>query len=120
MTGWTASVPGTFTRSILKDTGTGEIDRMHISAKFDEIKGPLALELVTSEDALSHVRPKEPMTVVMRVRVPRIVSNFGYWPLTTQAVQKAKTLLDAGKPVTFEEIESSNLADAWRFGKGSK
>ncbi|MBK3660973.1 hypothetical protein JJE66_06875 [Bradyrhizobium diazoefficiens] len=113
VTGWTASVPGTFTRSILKDTGTGEIDRLHISAKFDEIKGPLTLQLVTSEDALSHLQTKEPLTVVTRVRVPRIVSNLGYWPLTAQAVQKAKALLDAGKPVTFEDIETPNIADAW-------
>jgi hypothetical protein len=113
VTGLIASMPGTFTRSILTDTGTGEIDRLHISAKFDEIKGPLALEPVTSEEALSHVRAKEPMTVEMRVRVPRIVSNLGYWPLTAQAMRKAKALLDAGRPVTFDDIETSNIADAW-------
>lgn len=120
VTGWIASVPGSFTRSVLTNTGTGEIDRLHVSAKFDEIKGPLNLEPVTSEDALSQVQSKKPMTIMMRVRVPRIVSNLGYWPLTNQSVQKAKALLDAGKPVTFEDIESSNLAEAWRSGERSK
>jgi hypothetical protein len=52
---------------------------------------------------------------------PRMVTSVGYWPSNEEAMQKAKALFDAGRPVTFEDIESSNLADAWRFGKrGSK
>ena len=120
VTGWMASVPGTFSHSILKDTEIGKIDRVHISAKFDEIKGPLTLEAVNSEEALADILKKERMAVVMRVRVPRIVSNLGYWPPTAQAMQKAKALFDAGKPVTFEDIESPNIMDAWRFNRGSK
>lgn len=120
VTGWMASVPGTFSHSILKNTEVGKIDRVHISAKFDEIKGPLTLEPVNSEKALADIVKKEPMAVVMRVRVPRIVSNVGYWPPTAEAMQKVKALFDAGKPVTFEDIESPNITDAWRFNRGSK
>jgi hypothetical protein len=89
VTGWMASVPGTFSHSILKDTEIGKIDRVHISAKFDEIKGPLTLEPVSSEEALADIPKKERMAVVMRVRVPRIVSNLGYWPPTAEAIERS-------------------------------
>ena len=117
VTGLIASVPGTFSRSILKNTDAGEIERLRVSAKFAEIKGPLTLEPVNSEEALSAMVHKEPMSLVTRIRVPRMVTSVGYWPPNEEAVQKAKALFDAGKPVTFEDIESSNLADAWRFRK---
>jgi hypothetical protein len=118
VSGWIATALGTFSHSILKDTEAGKIDRVHISANFDEIKGPLTLELVKSEEALADIFKKERMTVVMRVRVPRIISDVGYWPPTAEAMQKAKALFDAGKPVTFEGIESTNILDAWRFNRG--
>jgi hypothetical protein len=119
VTGWMASVPGTFSRSILKDTEIGKIDRVHISVKFDEIKGPLTLEPVNSEEALADILEKEQMAIMERVRVPRIVSDVGYWPPTAEAAQKAKALLEAGKPVTFGDMESTNIMDAWRFDRGS-
>lgn len=117
VTGWMASAPGTFSHSILKSTEAGKIDRVHISAKFDGIKGPLTLEPVNSEEALADILKKEQMTVVMRVRVPRIISDVGYWPPTNKAMQKAKALFDAGKPVTFADIETTNIMDAWRFNR---
>jgi len=39
-----ASVPGTFSQSILRNSKAGQVERLHISAKFEEIKGPLTLE----------------------------------------------------------------------------
>jgi hypothetical protein len=117
VTGLIASLPGTFSRGILKDAVAGTIERVQISAKFDEIKGPLTLTPVSSEKDLDEVITKEKLTIVTRVRVPRIVSNAGYWPLTVQALRKAKTLFDAGKPIAFEHIESSNIADAWDSGR---
>jgi hypothetical protein len=120
VTGLTASVPGTFRQGVLKNVEAGSIERLHISATFDEIKGPLTLEQVTSEEALSAIVHKEPMSLVTRVRVPRLVTSVGYWPPSEEAAQKVKALIDAGKPVAFEDIESSNLADAWRFGKHEK
>ncbi|KRP89218.1 hypothetical protein AOQ73_26720 [Bradyrhizobium pachyrhizi] len=117
VTGLIASVPGTFSQSVLRNAGAGQVERLHISAKFEEIKGPLTLQPVTSEEALSTIAHKEPMSLVTRVRVPRLVTDFGYWPPSEAAMQKAKALFDAGKPATFEDIETSNLADAWRFGK---
>lgn len=120
VTGLIASVPGTFSQSILRNADAGQVERLHISAKFEKIKGPLTLEPVTSEEALSAIAQKEPMSLVTRVRVPRLVTDFGYWPPSEEAMQKAKALFDAGKPVTFEDIETSNLADAWRFGRRRK
>jgi hypothetical protein len=120
VTGLIASVPGTFSHSILKNAEAGAIEKINVSAKFEETKGSLKLEPVSSEEALSAIVHKEPMSLVTRVRVPRIVTSVGYWPPTEQSAQKAKTLFDAGKPVTFEDIESSNLADAWSFRKPSK
>jgi hypothetical protein len=58
---------------------------------------------------------KERTSLVIRVRVPRIVSDVGYWPPTNEAVQKVKALFDAGKKVSFDDIEGPNLLDAWRF-----
>jgi hypothetical protein len=113
--GWMASAPGTFSHGILKDTEADKIDRVHISATFDEIKGPLTLEPVNSEEALADILKKERMAVVMRVRVPRIVSDVGYWPPTTQAMERAKALFDDGQPVTFDAIEGTNILDAWSF-----
>jgi len=117
VTGFTASIPGTFSHSVLSDAEAGGIERLRISAKFDEIKGPLTLEPVASEEALSAIIYKEPMSLVTRVRVPRLVTSVGYWPPSEEAAEKVKALIDAGKPVTFDDIESSNLADAWRFGE---
>jgi hypothetical protein len=114
VTGLIASVPGTFSHSILKNVEAGGIERLRVSAKFEGIKGPLTLEPVNSEEALSAMVHKEPMSMVTRVRVPRIVTSVGYWPPSEEAMQKAKALFDAGKTVTFEDIESSNLADAFR------
>jgi hypothetical protein len=118
VTGLIASLPGTFSRGILRDAAAGTIERVQISAKFDEIKGPLMLTPVSSEKDLDEVVIKEKLTIVTRVRVPRIVSNAGYWPPSAQALKKAKALLDAGKPIAFEHIESSNIADAWPSEKG--
>jgi hypothetical protein len=120
VTGLIASVPGTFSRSILKNAEAGGIERLQVSAKFEEIKGPLTLEPVDSEEALSAMVHKEPMSLVTRIRVPRIVTSVCYWPPSEEAMQKAKALFDAGKPVTFQDIESSNLADAWRLRMRSK
>jgi Restriction endonuclease len=115
VTGWMASAPGVVSQIVLKDTKTGTIDRVHVSAKFDEIMGPLTLEPVISEAALAGIVKMERSSLVIRVRVPRIVSSVGYWPPTTEGMLKAKALLDAGKPVTFEDMESTNILDAWRF-----
>jgi|KBSMisStaDraftv2_1062788.scaffolds.fasta_scaffold161727_3 hypothetical protein len=52
---------------------------------------------------------------MIRVRVPRIASDVGYWPPTVDAAQKVKAMLDAGTPVTFEGIESTNIMMPWRF-----
>jgi hypothetical protein len=120
VTGLIASVPGTFSHSILKNTDAGEIERLRVSAKFAEIKGPLTLEPVNSEEALSAMVHKEPMSLVTRIRVPRMVTSVGYWPPNEEALQKVKALFNAGKPVTFEDIESSNLADAWRLPQRSR
>jgi hypothetical protein len=120
VTGLIASIPGTFSQSVLRNVEAGQVERLHIAAKFDEIKGPLTLEPVTSEEALSAIAHKELMSLVTRVRVPRLVTDFGYWPPSEEAMQKAKALFDVGKPVTFEDIETSNLTDAWRFGKRRK
>lgn len=120
VTGLIASVPGTFSQNILRNAEAGQVERLHISAKFEEIKGPLTLAPVTSEEALSAIAHKEPMSLVTRLRVPRLVTDFGYWPPSEEAMQKAKALFIAGKPVTFEDIETSNLADAWRFGRRRK
>ncbi|MGY8666164.1 restriction endonuclease [Bradyrhizobium sp. UFLA05-109] len=119
-TGLIASLPGTFSQSVLRDAEAGQVERLHISAKFEEIKGPLTLQPVTSEETLSAIAYKEPMSLVTRVRVPRLVTDFGYWPPSEAAMQKAKALFDAGKPVAFEDIETSNLADAWPFGQRRK
>jgi hypothetical protein len=115
VTGWMASTPGTVSQSVLKDTRSKTIDRVHVSAKFDEIKGPLTLEPVASETAITDLINKEHASLVIRVRVPRIVSDVGYWPPTNAAAQKVKALLDAGKKVTFDAIEGSNILEAWRF-----
>jgi len=116
-TGFFASVPGNFTQSVLKDTEAGQITKLHISAKIEEIKGPLTMEPITSEEALSAAFQKQPLSLMMRIRVPRIVTDFGYWPPNDEAMQKVKALLEAGMPVTFDNVESSNLADAWSFKK---
>jgi len=120
VTGFIASVPGTFSHSVLKNAEVGEVERLRISAQFNEIKGPLTLEPVNSEDALSALVHKEPMSLVTRVRVPRLMTSVGYWPPSEEAVQKVKALFNAGKPITFDDIESSNLADAWRYQTRSK
>lgn len=117
VTGLMASVPGTFTRSILQDTEVRKISRVHISARFDEMKGPLTLEPVDSEEILAEAIKNAQVTVVTRVRVPRIISNVGFWPPSERAVQKVKELFKAGKPVTFEDVESSNIMEAWRFDR---
>ena len=101
VTGWMASASGVVSQSVLKDTKAGTIDRVHVSAKFDEIKGPLTLAPVNSEAALADIVTKERTSLVIRVRVPRIVSDVGYWPPTVETAQKVKALLDAGTPVTF-------------------
>lgn len=115
VTGWMASAPGVVSQSVLKDTKAGTIDRVHVSAKFEEIKGPLTLEPVNSEEALADIVKKERTSLVIRVRVPRIVSDVGYWPPTIETAQKVKAMLDAGTPVTFEGMEGTNIMDAWRF-----
>jgi hypothetical protein len=120
VTGLIASVPGTFSHSILKNAEARGIERLRVSAKFEGIKGPLKLEPVNSEEALSAMVHKEPMSLVTRVRVPRIVTSVGYWPPSEEAMQKAKALFDTGKTVTFEDIESSNLAAAWRLPQVSR
>jgi hypothetical protein len=120
VTGLIASVPSTFNQSILRNAEVGQIERLRISAKFEEIKGPLTLEPVASEEALSAIAQKQPMSLVTRVRVPRLVTDFGHWPPSEEAMQKAKALFDAGKPVTFEDIVTSNLANAWQIGKPRK
>jgi hypothetical protein len=117
VTGLIASIPGTFSRSILRDAAAGTIDRVHIAAKFEQIKGPLTLQRLNSEEDLADSINKAQMRVVMRVRVPRIATSVGYWPPTEQAVEKAKALFAAGKPLTFDDIESSNIADAWLVNK---
>jgi hypothetical protein len=64
---------------------------------------------------LADIVKKERTALVIRVRVPRIVSDVGYWPPSIETAQKVKAMLDAGTPVTFEGMESTNIMDAWRF-----
>lgn len=91
VTGLIASVPGTFIRSILKNTEAGAIEKLKVSVKFEKVKGSLELEPVRSEEALSEIHKKALLAVVTRVRVPRIVTSVGYWPPTEEAVQKASS-----------------------------
>jgi hypothetical protein len=112
------SAPGIVKHGILRDAQAGTVDRVHIAARFEEIKGPLTLEPVTSEKVLADIVEQQRNSLVMRIRVPRIVSDVGYWPPTVEAMNKVKALFEAGKKITFEDMEGSNIEDAWRFKVG--
>ncbi|MDG9696597.1 hypothetical protein QC281_41870, partial [Streptomyces sp. DH17] len=86
VTGWMASALGIVKHGILRDAQGGTIDRVHIAARFEEIKGPLTLEPVTSEKVLADIVEQQRSSLVMRIRVPRIVSDIGYWPPTVEAM----------------------------------
>ena len=70
----------------------GEIDLVGYdgaTVAFIEVKTRTAAHsgFGSPEEAVTH--KKQQLTVVMRVRVPRIISDVGYWPPTAEAMRKA-------------------------------
>lgn len=115
VTGHFISMPGTFTRIALKNTSTEALERLRVEATFDEIPTSAPLKPVRSEQEFQALQQKRKVTLETRVRVPRLASKFGFWPPTMASAQKAHELLKAGKPVTFEGIEGTDILAAWRF-----
>ncbi len=49
----------------------------------------------------------------INIRVPRIVGQYMYWPPSGKSVKRLRKLHEEGKPVSFENVEGSNILRAW-------
>lgn len=114
VTGHLLSLPGVYTRSALRNTSTNTVEKVRIDAKFEEIHEPQTLQTITSEPDLNQMMQQVSAAFQLRIRVPRIATDKSYWPPSAAAARRAEELLKRGKPVSFEDIEGTNIVSAWR------
>jgi Restriction endonuclease len=110
-----ACLPGWLKFASLSEAETGNIERGWIGAGLAAGIDKIQLEPFTDEAAMRASVNKS--LVHLSVRAPRIVGPQIYWPPTDATAKRIQELVQAGKPVTFENVEGPNLLRAWTIPK---
>ena len=112
---YVGSIPGTATTALLRNAETSELEKLHVSAAFNDLGSSLKLALrrFDTEKQLIDFLEGASLQIVTRFKAPRIVSNMSFWPPTKEAAEKILRLKAGGIEPTFEDIEGENLKRAW-------
>jgi hypothetical protein len=100
----------------LLDAETKLLERFHLDARFTSGPQLVPAKLFgTEEDLQKHLAAGPGVRLVARIRVPRIVQQSFYWPISPQAAERFRRLRAEGKPITFESVEGFDLGRAWEY-----
>lgn len=66
-----------------------------------------------SEDEVKRFLEASPRSKIQWNTAPRVAFDFAYWPLSERARARAHECIRAGQRPTFEQIEGSDLSQAW-------
>lgn len=86
---------GKATKTTLKNVLSNALEKMRISSFFPSRRGRIELTLVEDEGKLTKLSKCESgLSIVNRIRVPRLVCGPIYWPPTQETMEKAKEIVD--------------------------
>ena len=98
------------------------IEKSQFRATFDVSESKYPLTVIHSEGQLNEFmnRP-EPVSIISRIRLPRIRVDSTYWPPSEKATEKVVALMQAyeadeiedPRPIDITEIEGSDLRTIW-------
>jgi restriction endonuclease len=113
--GLVASTLGTYNQSILADAQTGALEKMRVHADFDTPPVKQTLVRFETEEELEEFFGKDKLTLVQTVSVPRIGSDFGFWPPDKEIADEIVAKIKRGEIVNPSDYASTNILDAWEF-----
>lgn len=113
--GLVASTPGTYNQSILADAQTGAMEKLRVHADFDTSPKKQTLVRFETAEALQVFFGKDKLTLAQTVSVPRIGSDFGFWPPSKKVADEIAAKINNGEPVNPSDYASTNILDAWDF-----
>lgn len=113
--GLVASTPGTYNQSVLANAHSGETEKIRVHANFDGPPKKQTLVQFETEDELKAFFGEERLNLVHTVSVPRIGSDFGFWPLDKKVADEIVNKIQKGETVNPSDYASSNILDAWEF-----
>lgn len=107
-------IEGNTTQHTLKDAKSGKNDKWNVNVKFNIPKGEIELKTYTSEEELAKAISNRKVRLDLgRYKLPRILSNFVYWPPSASTLQKINNLDPKNPHITHEEIEGRQINSAW-------
>jgi len=106
------SLSGTARTAALEHASTAEVEKAHLHIDFEQ---PESLELLKfeSEELLNEHLAGDGIRVVNGIKVPRIQSEWSFWPPSRRAINKIQEIKNSGREPTFEEVEGVSLTAAW-------
>lgn len=113
--GLVASTPGSYSKSILTNAATGAMEKLRVHADFDMPPPKQTLMKFESEEELRRFLGSDKLTLVHTVSVPRIGSEFGFWPPTKKVADEIVAKVKNGEAVNPSDYASTNIQDAWDF-----
>lgn len=115
--GLVTSVPGKYQKSALTDARSGAMEKIRVHAEFDVEPKRQSLSRFESAEDLEAFLNQEKLKLVHTVIVPRINSDFGFWPLSKKVADEIVGKIKNGEPVNPADYASTNLLEAWNFDK---
>lgn len=113
--GLVASTPGRYNQSTLTDAQTGTMEKLRVNADFDEPPEKQTLVRFDTEEELQAFFGKDRLNLVHTVSVPRIGSEFGFWPPSKKVADEIVARIKNGEEINPNEYASTNILDAWDF-----
>lgn len=107
------TIEGTASAAMLRNAADSSVEKVHIATAFEATDEPLQLRRFESEEELEAFIGQASVRLVTRVKVPRIASEWSFWPPSRRAAEEIRRRRQEGEEPTFEEIEGSSLNRAW-------
>lgn len=107
------STEGSASAAVLRNAADSSIEKFRVDTAFEASDKPLRLCQLDSEQELSEFLGGASVSLTTRVKVPRIASEWSFWPPSRRAAEDSKRITEQGREPTFEEIEGESLNRAW-------
>lgn len=112
--GFVGTIEGRASAALLRNAADLSLEKLRVDAGFDATDEPLELRRFESEEELGRfLAGQANVRLVTRVKVPRIASEWSFWPPSRWAAEEIKRRRQEGEEPTFEEIEGVSLNRAW-------
>ncbi|MCP4548620.1 MAG: restriction endonuclease [bacterium] len=107
------AITGTSSAAVLRDAATQTVEKVRVDAQFGNVTRLGQLRRFESEEELRTFLGESRFNIVTKVKVPRVQSEWCFWPPSRRAAEEIMRRRQAGEEPKFEEIEGCKLNAAW-------